>query len=106
MVKTCQACDYKNEDDADFCARCGAHLQEIKTKPIGDKDCYGDEDQECFGLPHGGAICGIIIGTIIIVWGLSTIMGWDIWSYFWPLIFILFGILIVAGAIYAVRRRP
>jgi uncharacterized integral membrane protein len=107
MGKTCQACDYKNDDDAEYCARCGAALSEIKTKPVKGEgeDCYGDEDNQCFGLPHGGAIFGIIIGIVIIVWGLSSITGFPIWNYFWPLILVLFGLLIVAGAIYAMRRR-
>ena len=107
MVKTCQACDYKNDDDAEYCARCGAVLAEMKAKPVegSDEDCYGDEDSECFGLPHGGAIFGIIIGAVIIIWGVSAITGFNIWDYFWPIILVIFGLLIVAGAIYAMNRR-
>lgn len=105
MGKTCQACDYKNDDDAEYCARCGAVLAEMKPVAGKDEDCFGDEDSECFGLPHGGAIFGIIIGIIIIIWGVSSITGFPIWEYFWPLILVLFGLLIVVGAIYAMSRR-
>jgi hypothetical protein len=109
MTKRCAACDFKNDDDADFCARCGAHLAAEEPKPVmverEDKDCYGSEEDECFGLPHGGAICGILIGLIIIVWAAGLLFGWNIWDYFWPLILIIFAVLIIAGALYTMRRR-
>ncbi|MFW9985704.1 MAG: zinc ribbon domain-containing protein [Candidatus Odinarchaeota archaeon] len=108
-MKTCDACGYENDTDADFCARCGAHLADVKAKPAvvekKDEDCYGKEEDECFGLPHGGAICGMLFGLIIIVWALGIIFGWNIWDYFWPLILIIIGSLIVVGAVYTMRRR-
>ncbi|MFW9830426.1 MAG: zinc-ribbon domain-containing protein [Candidatus Thorarchaeota archaeon] len=109
-MKSCAACNYENEDDAEFCARCGAHLTEAKAKPHistkkKDDDCYGSEEQECFGLPYGGAICGIIFGVIIILWAAGLLLGWNVWDYFWPLIFVIIGGLIVAGAIYSMRHR-
>jgi hypothetical protein len=108
-MKTCDACGYENDSDADFCARCGAHLADVKAKPViekkEDEDCYGKEEEECFGLPHGGAICGMLFGFVIIFWALGLIFGWNIWDYFWPLILVIFGGLIVAGAIYTMRRR-
>jgi amino acid transporter len=63
------------------------------------------KEDECFGLPHGGAIFGLIIGVIIILWGISYIAEIDFGNYFWPVIIIIFGILIVAGAIYKFGRR-
>ncbi len=69
-------------------------------------------EKECFGLPHGGAIVGLIIGIIIILVALSWIPGLippevkevtDL--LFWPVIVIVFGILIVAGALYGLGRR-
>lgn len=67
---------------------------------------------ECFGLPHSGAIVGIIIGIIIIIVALSWIPGLipsevreatD--PLFWPVIIIIFGILAIAGALYGLSRR-
>ena len=107
-MKTCEACSYENDDDADFCARCGAHLADKAVKPQvheEDKDCYGSEDDDCFGLPYGGAICGLIIGVFIILWAVGALLGWSIWDYFWPIILVTFGVLIVAGAIYSMRKR-
>ncbi len=110
MTKRCAACDFENDSDADFCARCGAHLAEAKAKPkpyVEKKDdqCFGSEEDECFGLPYGGAICGIFIGVIIIAWAAGTLLGWNIWDFFWPIIILIIGVLIVAGAIYTIRKR-
>lgn len=107
-MKTCEACGYDNDEDAEFCARCGASLREIKYKTVEKKDdeCFGAdyEGTECFGLPYGGAICGIIIGIFIIIWALATFFSWPIWEYLWMIGLILLGVLIIAGAIYGIRR--
>jgi hypothetical protein len=67
-------------------------------------------EKECFGLPHGGAIVGIAIGVIILIWGFMSFAQQtgvitrtvDVW----PIALIIFGILIVIGAIYGLSRRP
>jgi len=66
-------------------------------------------DDECFGLPNGDAICGVIFGGIIIIVGFSSILGWD-FSTLWdavigPYLIIIFGSLIVLGAIYSSTRK-
>jgi hypothetical protein len=60
------------------------------------------ERDECFGLPNSGAIAGIVFGILIIMWGLSTLFGWEI--NVMAFIVIIFGALIVAGAIYRLTR--
>lgn len=62
-------------------------------------------EQECFGLPHGGAIAGIVFAVIIIIWGLSLLTGVDIWSNIFYIVVIIFGTLIIAGSVYAITRR-
>jgi divalent metal cation (Fe/Co/Zn/Cd) transporter len=66
---------------------------------------------ECFGLPNGGMIAALVFGAIIIIAGLGLflqstgyIANFDFWNLFWPLIIIIFGILIFAGALYRRRR--
>ena len=68
---TCTKCGAENNDDAKFCNSCGASLRRIERRDKHHKD-------ECFGLPYGGAIFGLFIGFIIIIWGLSSVFGWHI----------------------------
>jgi hypothetical protein len=66
-------------------------------------------ENECFGLPHGGIIVGVAIGAIILLWGLILIMQQtglvSKTVEFWPIALIVFGVLILIGAIYGLRRR-
>jgi uncharacterized membrane protein YvbJ len=104
----CPKCGTKNEDTADFCVKCGASLQ---TGTIASRRYERRRaEQECFGLPHGGAIAGIVIGAIILLWGITMLLqqtgiitqAIDLW---W-IIIIVIGILIVAGAIYRITHAP
>lgn len=102
----CPKCGTKNEDNADFCVKCGANLQ---TGTVASRRYERRRaEQECFGLPHGGAIAGIVFGVILLIWGIITLLQqMDIIAetfQFWYLIIIVIGILIVAGAIYKVTR--
>ena len=102
----CPKCGTKNEDTAEFCIKCGASLQTgtVASRRLERKKA----EQECFGLPHGGAIAGIVIGAIILLWGVSMLLqqtgvipeGIN----FWYLIIIVIGILMVAGAVYRMSR--
>lgn len=60
-------------------------------------------ENDCFGLPSGGAIFGLVIGIIIILVGLQQIFGWniDISSY----VIIIVGILFAAGSLFKLTRR-
>jgi len=100
----CVKCGTKNEDDAAVCVKCGASLQ-TEAYPSRRYERQHKEE-ECFGLPKGGAIAGVIFGIIIIIFGLSWLMGFEFWKIFWPLIVIVIGILVLAGALYGLRRRP
>jgi len=63
-------------------------------------------ENECFGLPNGGMIVGIVIGLIIVLVGLGLFLQatYGIRVDFWPFIIIIFGVLILLGAIYGRRR--
>ncbi len=112
----CQKCGTKNSDDAKICKKCGAKLYPFdKAVEHEVRGCFGPErkreQDECFGLPHGGAIAAVIIGAIIVIVGVSSLLSnvfhWtvDIWNSVWPLLIIVIGILIVAGAVYGLSRR-
>jgi hypothetical protein len=120
----CTKCGTKNEDDALDCISCKAPLKisglEIRSqnreKSWEDNLERGAEDfgrraeefgkrmeNECFGLPKGGAIFGLFIGIIIIIVGLQQIFRWRI--NIGPFVIIMFGLLVLAGAIYGLTRR-
>jgi hypothetical protein len=95
----CQECGTDNEDDAEFCVKCGAVLNPSRVRrPKPPK-----KEDECFGLPHGGEIFGIIFGIMIILFGARELLGWRI--DFGPFLIIVVGLLIIAGAIYRTQRR-
>jgi uncharacterized membrane protein YvbJ len=103
----CTKCGTKNDDTAVVCTNCGASLQ---TGTYTSRRYERRRaEQECFGLPHGGAIVGIAIGIIIIIWALIILGQQYSWIpqnvNLWPFILIIFGILIVIGAIYGMSRR-
>ena len=97
----CTKCGTKNEEDAVVCVKCGASL--VTRPPWRRKR----PEEECFGLPHGGAIVGLVIGIIIILAGISWLVSevYEIEFEIWPLIVIIFGILVLAGALYTISRR-
>jgi len=93
----CQECGTNNDDTADHCSNCGASLRSRSRVP---RRAGRDE---CFGLPQGGAIFGIIIGLVIIITGLQSLLGFDL--DLGPYMIILVGVLIAAGAIYQMNQR-
>jgi large-conductance mechanosensitive channel len=60
-------------------------------------------EDECFGLPNGGAVAGVIFGTLILLIGFGNFFGWSI--NFGAFIMIIIGLLIIAGAIYGLVRK-
>jgi len=106
-VVNCSKCGAKNADDAKFCVSCGATLYPERSRERREDECFGPRgpQEECFGLPHGGAIAGIIIGLFIVILGLALFLGQNISQLIGPFVLMLIGALIVAGAIYGLSRR-
>lgn len=105
----CTKCGTKNEDTALVCIKCGASLE------TGTYESRRYErrrvESECFGLPHGGIILGLVIGVLILLWGFWEFMHIVNPTVFpsaniWPLVIIVLGLLIVLGALYRLTRRP
>lgn len=103
----CPKCGTMNDDTAEFCVKCGASLR------TGTYESRRNErrraENECFGLPHGGAIVGLVIGAIILIWGafaLAQASGLVTTTPdLWIIIVIVFGILLIAGAVYQMNRH-
>jgi uncharacterized membrane protein YvbJ len=108
----CSKCGTQNPDTATVCSNCGAPLYTVGQQyPGSEREHYRRVQGECFGLPNGGLIASIIFGAIIILIGIGLFLqtsGYTVnfWPAIWPIIIIIFGILILAGALYRRRRYP
>lgn len=104
----CPKCGKENEEDAQYCSKCGYNLGKKWKKPK-NNGCFGqsseDVNEECFGVPHGGLIIGILFGIILILLGVSAAFGLDLGRYIGPLIMVVIGALIITGAYLAYKRR-
>jgi len=104
----CTKCGTKNEDTATVCVKCGASLQ--TGTAVSRRLERRRVEEECFGLPRGRAIVGIAIGVIILLWGFmmlaqqSGLLARTV--EIWPFAIIIFGILIIIGAVYGLSRKP
>ena len=102
----CVKCGAKNPDDAKICSQCGASLYPVREER---ERYYRRYEHECFGIPRGGAIVGLAIGVIIVIAGLLWFLrqeglipqSVDVW----PFAAIIFGVLIIIGALFGMRRR-
>jgi uncharacterized membrane protein YvbJ len=105
----CPKCGTLNDDTSEFCVKCGASLRTgtFESRRYERRRA----ENECFGLPHGGAIVGLVIGVIVLLWGffaLANASGLiNVTPDLWIIIAIVIGILLIAGAIYRMNRsRP
>lgn len=102
----CIQCGFENKDDAYYCVKCGASLPLTHDRGShSTHECFGMSkgDDSCFGLRHGGAIIGLILGVLIIISGISILLDQSIWHLLLPLFIIAIGLLIVFEAIF--RRK-
>ena len=133
MTVSCPKCGFENSEDSNYCLECGATLKMSAKKKRAEEwgeefgrkmEKWGEDfgkqvevsaeefgrtiENECFGLPHGGAIIGLIIGAFIIIIGASLALDldFDIWGrWFGTGILIIIGIIIVISAIYGLTRK-
>jgi formate hydrogenlyase subunit 3/multisubunit Na+/H+ antiporter MnhD subunit len=52
-------------------------------------------------------VFGIVVGVIIVLFGLSLLLQqlYGTPQFWWPSVLLIFGVLIIIGAIYRMRRR-
>jgi hypothetical protein len=103
----CSRCGTQNPDANNNCTNCGAPIYAVgQHYPGSDREHYRRMENECFGLPNGGIIVTIVIGVIIVLaglfWFLQATIGIRI--DLWPIILVIFGVLILAGGLYRQRR--
>lgn len=102
----CSKCGTKNIDTDAYCSNCGAPLNTVGQRyPGSDREHYRRMENECFGLPNGGMIVGIVVGLFIVLLGLGLFLqGYGINIDFWPFMIIIIGALFLVGALYRYRR--
>jgi hypothetical protein len=64
-----------------------------------------DDREHYHGLFGFRMFWPLLIGVILILLGLSALLGIDIWRYLWPIVIILVGLLIIASALFGRHRR-
>jgi len=104
----CTKCGTKNTDDAAICVNCGTSLGQTGREYSRESSCFGPRERrtqdECFGLPYGGAIASVIIGIFLIIIGLAIYYKIDIGSLIGPIVIIIIGILVIVGTLYGYRH--
>jgi uncharacterized membrane protein YvbJ len=92
----------KNSNDVKVCAQCGFSLYSTRERENSKR-----VEDECLGIPRRNSVASLVFGIIIILVGLSLFIQevYDISIPWWPLIIVLFGTLVIIGALYGFRRR-
>jgi hypothetical protein len=91
----CPKCGKMNEDDRQYCKSCGASLT---------RRSYGrfrDDREMCFGVPMAGNILGLFFGFLIILWGVTELLGLNF--NLWALALIGFGVILIINIL---KRSP
>lgn len=105
----CSKCGAENKEDTKYCIKCGKNLYSIKGKDKDEDVCFGRSEREledeCLGIPYGGALVGLIIGIFIIIIGLAIALKLEIWRWIGTFILIIVGLVIIIGAFFGFRRR-
>jgi hypothetical protein len=84
----CPICGERNEEGVRYCTKCGESLYRRRVR----RD-YSFDNDLCFGTPLRGQIWGILFGAILLIWGITELIGLDI--NLWALVIIGFGVIIV-----------
>jgi ribosomal protein L40E len=110
----CSRCGAKNEEGAVVCEKCGERLYASRPKEEVEREeaCFGPREkrekhvEECFGVPRFGALLGVTVGLVIILFGVGWILSryYNISIEMWPLAVVFFGLLILIVAISVFRR--
>ena len=113
----CPDCGAQNEDDADYCIKCGAPLKEgmRRTYRRDEKDEKEEriekEEKDQRGEKSEGDArsWGLLIGLLILASGLISLAE-DWWGYtwdsLWPYMIILVGLFIVYNGLKARQKSP
>jgi len=113
----CPKCGAKVEEEMTFCPKCGAPLKAERPQEWRRRAEKGEkaekhekgEKAEKYEKREFGFIGPLIGGLILIFLGLTfylQLLGYRVWEIAWAFFFIIIGIIIIIGTIYATRRHP
>ncbi|MGQ9680048.1 MAG: zinc ribbon domain-containing protein [Candidatus Bathyarchaeia archaeon] len=91
----CSVCGEQNSDDREYCSKCGGALHPERLH----RRVYRYE-KASFTPLRGVGLC-LLLGLIIIIWGVTEIIG-ELFGFrvnFLAIVAIIFGAIMVAGAI-------
>ena len=91
-------CGERNKSGTGFSLK---HEDSINTGRLSRR--YRDERELCFGVPVSTRIWVLLFGIVIVVWGVSQLVGLDF--EFWPLVAVVFGLVILVTALRRPSRR-
>jgi uncharacterized membrane protein YvbJ len=83
----CHECGTKNDEEAEYCSKCGALLKNSDDRDViyrHRRDRRYRNRNEYFGLPNGGMVVGLIFGVLLILFGVSSFYGIELWKYNGP----------------------
>jgi len=102
LMVYCTKCGAKNEDTAEVCVKCGAPLVPPRAYPL--RRVRREAEEVCFGIPKPWFLP--FIGVAIILAGIFSLLEQIVpgMPSVWPLIVILFGILIILAVLYRPKR--
>lgn len=102
----CSKCGSVNPDDSAFCANCGAQLKQQTAQGTVNNYYYGRQrrrDRRESGQGRrGGMMAPFVFAGIFIVIGMAVFLPNLPWQYFWGILWLMLGGLIVG--FWALRR--
>ena len=101
----CSKCGTLNPESATNCTNCGDLLRGTESRPYSryERRRYYEEG---YGYSRKGNGFGLIIaGLFVVIIGIAALTGFTLfWSYFWPVLLVLFGLWLLIWGLRRGRR--
>lgn len=108
----CTLCGFENDDDVEFCVKCGTPLELSQTKKDSDEKLFGSnrgvKESGYSGLTPLTFITGVIIGGVLILLGVGMALFFHnngVQRYYGSPLLITLGFLILVGTICKKIRK-
>ena len=109
LLVRCTKCGTENKEDARYCVQCGAILR--PSRVVGEKSEKSEkyektEADACFGPLRPVRYFWLLVGLLIVLWGVSQLVAvlFAIQLDIWPFILIALGLYVIYRVL--TRRSP